>query len=109
MLTYLWTLIARIRAVVTQGDLDRDFDSELDSHLAMLVEAKIRRGMSPGQALRAARLELGGSTQLREAQRETRGLPRLDVLLGDLSYAFRTLRKNARVTGIAVLTLATGI
>ena len=109
MLTRLTHLAARLRAYLRASDFDRDLDHELDAHLAMLVEAHRRRGLPPDAAERAARLELGGRTQLREAHRDVRGLPFLDTLLQDLRYTFRTLRRDAGFTTFAVLVVGLGI
>jgi len=65
--------------------LDREFNEELESHLAMLVEDYVGRGMSLEQALRRARLDLGERAQLVDAHRAVRGLPLLDTLLHDFS------------------------
>ena len=45
----------------------------------------------------------------RESHRETRGLPWLDVMMQDLSFTFRTLRRDRAFTIVAVLILALGI
>ena len=68
MRTLFYTLLARLREFVRPAGGDADFDQELDTHLAMAVEEKVRRGMSPDEARRHARLQLGGVTQLREAE-----------------------------------------
>jgi hypothetical protein len=51
---------------------DTDLDQELRSHLEMLIEENIRAGMPSGEAQRAARIELGGSEQVKEQVRDLR-------------------------------------
>jgi len=52
--------------------VEADLDQEIHSHLEMLTGDKIRAGMSPDEALRSARIELGGIEQLKEQVREER-------------------------------------
>ena len=109
MLTLLKQTGARLWAFLRRSHLDRDFDAELESHIAMLAADHIRRGTAPHQAARAARMELGGLAQLREAHREVRSVPFLDILLQDLRYTFRTLRRDAGFAAFAILIVGLGI
>jgi putative ABC transport system permease protein len=101
--------VARIRGFFFSRDLERDFDEELESHLALAEEEKIRRGLSPEEARRAARLELGGLTQLREAGREVRGLPWLDSFWLDVKLGLRMLRKSWGLTLIGGLAMTIAV
>src|SRR5688572_15984457 len=100
---------SRLVAVFRQRREDRDLEHEIDSHLAVLVDEHRRRGLSNEEAHRAARLALGGVTQLREAHREVRGLPLFEEWVRDLQYAIRGFRRQPAFTATAVLTLAIGI
>jgi len=88
---------------------DSDLDQEIRSHLEMLIEENIRAGMPPGEAQRAARIELGGSEQVKEQVREVRMGNWLHSVASDCRYGLRQLRKNPGFTAVAVVTLAVAI
>jgi putative ABC transport system permease protein len=109
MRTVFYTLVARFREFVRPAAGDDDFDQELATHLSMAEEDKVRRGMSPAEARREARLELGGVTQLREAAREARGLPWLETFWLDGKLGVRMLRKSWGLTLVGGLAMAVTI
>lgn len=105
---HFFVLASRIRALFTRDRLDADFARELDSHLEFLTDDYVRRGLTRDEAMRAARLDLGGPMQLTEDHREHRGLP-IDTTLQDLKSGIRALRRNPVYAAVAVATLAIGI
>jgi hypothetical protein len=103
MIARLSQLFSRMAAFLRSDELDRDFSEELESHLAMLVEDYVARGMPPEQARRRAQLVLGGTAHLIDAHRAVRGLPFLDAILRDVRHGVRLLRRHPVVVLTAIV------
>lgn len=88
---------------------EREMRREIAAHLRFLEEDYTRRGMSPAEARRAARLAFGGVDQVKERSRDARGFTALTDLSRDLRHALRRLGRDWRFTVAAVLILALGI
>jgi hypothetical protein len=109
MPVWMSVFASRVRGWLLPRRLEGDFDAERRTHLDMLVDENLRRGMSPDAAARAARVTLGGVTQLKEQYRDRSGLPWLESLWQDVRYARRLFGHSRGFTILAVLTIAVGI
>jgi predicted permease len=109
MMYFIREAINRLTSFFRQEPLDRELDAEMASHIEMAIQENMQRGLPPEEARRHALVQFGGLQQARECHRESRGLPWLDVLIQDLRFTFRSLRRELGFAIVAVLILALGI
>jgi putative ABC transport system permease protein len=98
-----------LRNLFLSRGVEAELDKEVHAHLELLVAEKIRAGMTPKEAERAARVELGGIEQVKEDVREQRMGNWLRSVFSDCKYGFRQLRKNPGATAVMIFTLALAI
>ncbi len=102
-------LLARAGELFRGRRIDSDLGEELDTHLSLLEDDYVRRGLSRAEARRAARLELGGLDQTKELVKDRRGFRVVETLVSDVRYAIRLLVKSPGFATAAIVTLALGI
>jgi predicted permease len=106
-------MLARFRSLwrnlLHRDRVDDDLDAEVRAVFDLLVDEKVRGGLSLEQARRAATIEMGRGHSITQQVREARAGATLDAVFKDVRYGARMLRANPGFTFVVVLSLAAGI
>jgi hypothetical protein len=102
-------MFRRFATFFRKRQAERELDEELRASVELLAEAHMRRGVSPQESVRLARIELGGVEQVKEEVRNAWSLPMLDSLLRDLHHALRNLVRAPGFSIAVVVTLGVAL
>src|SRR4051812_43631323 len=105
---WIQRMLLRLRSIFRQDVVDRELDEEFQYHLDRQTAENLRRGMAPNAAREEARRALGNIPHHKDRAREARGTRWAEELIGDISFAVRSLRRSPAFTATVVVTLALG-
>jgi predicted permease len=102
-------IIGRFVAWRRRDELERELAEDMRAHAELLARDLASSGLRPEEAAAAARRQIGNVTRAREESRDAWGFPAIDIVLRDLRYAVRGLRRAPGFATTVVVTLALGI
>jgi putative ABC transport system permease protein len=90
----LWRrFVSCYRTLAFGQQLDRDLDDELAAYLDALIDKKVRAGLDPVKARRAALIEMDGLEPVRQDVRSGRVGHSIELTVQDVRHSWRGLRK----------------
>jgi putative ABC transport system permease protein len=101
--------LIRFTSSATRRRDEERLREELEDHIAMQTDERVRRGMPAGDARRLAVLEIGAVEAIREDYRDEQSLPLLEHLLQDARIAVRRMKQAPGFTAAAIVILALGL
>jgi putative ABC transport system permease protein len=106
----LWRQLSRgLRSLVNRPAVDRDIADEVAQYLEEATAAFEASGVSPDEARRAARRQLGSVTAVHEQVRAYGWEHVIETTIADVRHAGRRIRRYPGHAAVAALTLALGI
>src|SRR6266480_6775236 len=102
-------LMAGLKELVRRDKAESELSDELNAYLQSATDVKIQAGATPEEALRSARLELGGMETVKHEVRAEGWEFAIEVFVQDVRYGVRMLRKSPLFTAVAVTAIAIGI
>src|SRR6476619_4930012 len=102
-------LMAGLKELVNRNKAETELNEELNAYVQNAAEAKVQAGATPEEALRSARLEMGGMESVKHQVRAAGWESALEVFAQDVRYGVRILLKSPLFTAVALTTIAIGI
>ncbi len=99
----------RLRALFGGRQMERELDDELQFHLDAQTDRLVREGVTPAEAVRRARIAIGGVEHVKELSRDGRGVRVALDVARDFAFAMRAARRRPGFSLIVALSLALGI
>src|SRR5262245_33284323 len=86
---------SRIRASLRRDDaLEQEMEREMAFHREMSTQRNVRRGMTPEEATRQARLAFGSTEAVKEEARDAYRARVAERIANDVRFALRGLRRS---------------
>ena len=101
--------IGGLKGLIRSRRVEQELDEELQAYLESSVEARVRAGMTPEDARRAARVELGSMEAVKDHTRGVGWEATVEQTWRDVRYGARTLRRSPVFAAVVVVTLTLGI
>ena len=106
----LWRQLVRgVRALSNRAAVDAELDEEVRDYFERARADLVSQGLTPEEAERVARRELGDLAKASETLRSYGWENQVDAAYGDCRHSWRRLRQNPGFSAVVIATLAVGI